>query len=61
MKDEDLMPFGIHKGKKMIDVPADYLLWLLESNKCSGEVMAYILDVKDALIRERNENNSISR
>jgi uncharacterized protein (DUF3820 family) len=61
MKDEDLMPFGIHKGKKMIDVPADYLLWLLETNKCSGEVRAYILDVKDALIRERNENNSISR
>lgn len=33
MKDTDLMPFGAHKGKRMIDVPASYLLWFYEENK----------------------------
>lgn len=28
--DESLMPFGIHKKKRMIDVPDEYLLWLYE-------------------------------
>lgn len=28
MTDEDEMPFGKHKGKKMKDVPAEYLDWL---------------------------------
>lgn len=28
MKDSDLMPFGKHKGEKLGDVPASYLLWL---------------------------------
>ena len=30
MTDESLMPYGVHKGKKMIAVPAHYLIWLLE-------------------------------
>ena len=34
MNDESLMPFGIHKDKKLEDVPADYLLWLHKENKC---------------------------
>lgn len=28
LTDESPMPFGIHKGEKMKDVPADYLLYL---------------------------------
>lgn len=31
MTDEDKMPFGKHKGKRMADVPADYLLWLWDN------------------------------
>lgn len=27
---ETVMPFGKHKGKKIIDVPSDYLLWMIE-------------------------------
>lgn len=27
LKDTDIITFGIHKGKRLIDVPADYLLW----------------------------------
>lgn len=28
LEDSDPMPFGEHKGKKMEDVPAQYLDWL---------------------------------
>lgn len=31
LEDNDLMPFGKHKGKKMKDVPADYLIWIYEN------------------------------
>lgn len=30
LTDECKMPFGKHAGKKMEDVPADYLLWLYD-------------------------------
>jgi uncharacterized protein (DUF3820 family) len=42
--DEDVMPWGVHAGKKMQDVPAKYLIWLLETNKCAGDVKKYIQD-----------------
>jgi len=49
MTDESIMPYGIHKGKKMADVPASYLLWLYENQKCSGEVKAYIRENLDVI------------
>lgn len=45
--DNSLMPFGKYKGYNMINVPADYLLWLWENNKCYGEVKEYIEDNLD--------------
>jgi len=30
MEDGDVITFGKHKGKKLQDVPADYLLWLAD-------------------------------
>lgn len=57
MDDNSLMPFGKHKGEKMIDVPAAYLLWLYENGKCYGEVRAYIEDnmqvIKDQIKRSK--------
>lgn len=57
MTDESIMPFGKYKGEKMADVPADYLLWLYENNKCGGEVKAYIEDnlqvIKDEIKRAK--------
>jgi uncharacterized protein (DUF3820 family) len=57
MTDSDQIPWGEYKGTAMIDVPADYLLWLYENNKCSGEVKAYILDnldvIKEQIRREK--------
>lgn len=42
MEDSDLMPYGKYQGKAMADVPADYLLWLWDNNKCRGSVKLYI-------------------
>lgn len=63
LNDESLMPFGKeHKGKKMEDVPASYLLWLwsvsyddYKAGLCKGSklaVMAYIEDNLDVLEQE---------
>lgn len=30
LTDNDMMPFGKHKGQRMANVPASYLLWLYE-------------------------------
>lgn len=32
MTDNDLMPFGKHKGKKMANVPASWLVWFYDEN-----------------------------
>jgi hypothetical protein len=61
LTDDSPMPFGKHKDKKMMDVPADYLLWLLEQYESSGEpqgarqndVREYILQNEDMLISEK--------
>lgn len=52
MNDESLMPFGKFKGKKLEDVPASYLIWLYDENKCSGELKQYIKDNLDVLYHE---------
>lgn len=55
-KDTDLMPFGVHKDKQMIDVPADYLIWLLDKGNLNpGSVLSYILD-KEQYLREEIKN-----
>lgn len=49
------MPWGKHKGKRMIDVPAAYLLWLHTEGKANGDVAAYIDDNMDVLLKETNQ------
>ena len=49
MTDESIMPFGKYKGQQMADVPAPYLLWLYENNKCYGEVKQYIRENMDVI------------
>ena len=48
LTDNDPMPFGKHKGRKMIDVPPSYLLWYLE-NGSEGNVKDYCIENKEAL------------
>jgi len=50
LTDTDLMPFGKHKGAKMEDVPASYLLWLWNQGAISHPgVKAYIENSLSAL------------
>jgi uncharacterized protein (DUF3820 family) len=44
LTDESIMPWGVHKGKKLANVPDHYLKWLYDNDKCSGDIKAYIED-----------------
>ena len=57
MEDTSLMPFGMHKGTEMGEVPANYLLWLHENasqgvRKAFPNVFVYIVDCMDAIKKE---------
>ena len=54
LTDESIMPFGKHKGEKMANVPASYLLWLYEENKCAGDIKEYIKDNLDVIKKQRS-------
>jgi uncharacterized protein (DUF3820 family) len=54
--DESIMPFGIHKGKKLEDVPASYLVYLLDSGLKAGPLKDYIIDNKDVLQKQMKED-----
>ena len=49
LDDNSKMPFGIHQGKAMANVPSDYLLWLYENGKTYGALKQYIEDNLDAI------------
>jgi len=53
LSDSSLMPWGKHKGIKMANVPASYLLWLYENDKCDNLVKNYIRDNLDVLKQEK--------
>lgn len=40
--DNTIMPFGIYKGKKLVDIPDDYLVWLYNNNKTNPPLKKYI-------------------
>jgi len=44
LTDESPMPWGMHEGKPLGEVPPDYLLWLYENNKVNGHLKRYIAD-----------------
>ena len=49
LKDDSPMPFGKHKGTLMANVPADYLIWLYENQKCDLITKLYIQDNLEVL------------
>ncbi len=61
LTDDSIMPWGIHKGKKMANVPAEYLIWLIDNNKCGGDVKKYIEDNKSTMQKEINYNKKQKR
>lgn len=56
MTDNSLMPFGIHKGKALANVPAKYLLWLYKEGKCGFELRRYI-EENIAVLKEEIERD----
>lgn len=53
MTDESLMPFGKHKGERMMDVPVNYLHWFWHNGDKKSEVGKYIQENLSVL---RTEN-----
>lgn len=49
LDDDSPIPFGKYKGEKMGNVPAEYLMWLYDNNKCNQAVKDYIEDNLDVL------------
>ncbi len=43
------MPYGCHKGDRMIDIPESYLLFLYTNGHAYGPVKEYIEDNMDAI------------
>ena len=53
--DNSEMQFGKYRGKKMMDVPASYLLWLCDQGDCAKrnpDLAEYIEDNRDTLEKE---------
>lgn len=46
------MPFGKHRGKAMVNIPAIYLLWLHDKGCDHAGVKRYILDNLEAINKE---------
>lgn len=60
MSDTDLMPFGMHKGEMMEDVPASWLMWLRDNGSETvrnmyAEVFNYIEENMDVIQKELRE------
>jgi len=55
MDDESLMPFGEFKNRKLVNVPASYLIFLYEEEKCDEELKEYIEDNLEILKREKKQ------
>jgi uncharacterized protein (DUF3820 family) len=58
MDDNSIMPFGIHQGKTLENVPGTYLKWLYDNNKCFGELKDYIKENLDAIEKEIKESSN---
>lgn len=61
LTDESKMPFGKYEGEKMEDVPAGYLMWLIDNDKASPVVAEYIRHNIDVLTKEINESKNQGR
>ncbi len=58
LTDKGIMPTGKHKGLKMIDVPASYLLYIYENDMCGARVKKYIEDNLDVIKEQAKQEKS---
>lgn len=61
LNDNSPMPWGKHKGTKMANVPAHYLIWAYEQNKCCQKVRQYVRENWDELKSELKALGNDSR
>jgi hypothetical protein len=61
LTDQSLMPIGEHKGKKLANVPARYLLYIFENFTLHDNLKAYIRKNKDVLEAEVKRANQQMR
>lgn len=62
LNDDSIMPFGMHKGKKMEDIPATYFIWLWSEGKAAKntDVGNYIVrNLDDLRTESSNEQKGI--
>ena len=55
LTDQSIMTFGAHKGKKLIDTPGSYLLWIkhnIKPNSSNTDLHEYINDNLQVLLKE---------
>ena len=58
LTDEDEMPYGKHKGKKMANVPAEYLIWLSKQPTLKRDSLFYYIEENmDVLLEEVKREN----
>lgn len=57
--DETIMPYGEHKGKRLIDVPDDYLLFIHNNSifKKDFKLHNYISDNLDSINMDKEEED----
>jgi hypothetical protein len=56
VQDTDIIDFGKYKGEKFGNVPASYLLWLYENDRCTPMARDYVKNNLDVLKKEANRN-----
>ena len=56
--DETKLWYGKHKGKTMIDVPASYLVWCYDNNKCTANVRRYVEENREVLDKQDLEEKA---
>ena len=58
LTDKSALWFGMHKGTALKDVPASYLLWILNTWKeIPPPLHAYLVENQDALLEEQAEQD----
>jgi uncharacterized protein (DUF3820 family) len=57
LNDNSLMPFGQHKGVKLANVPASYLLYIRNNYNLHDNLKMYIDENKDSLEMEVKRAN----
>jgi len=60
IKDSEIMPFGKHKGEKLANVPADYLLYMHNNCAIFGKVKQYVDENYDLLTKEKADDEAFN-